>query len=40
MACIRGITESSRGSVRMKILLTGTAGRLGQALRQLLQAVA
>lgn len=39
-ACIRGITESSRGSVRMKILLTGTAGRLGQALRQLLQAVA
>ena len=34
MACIRGITESLRGGVRMKILLTGAAGQLGQALRQ------
>ena len=34
MACIRGITENSQGGVRMKILLTGAAGQLGQALRQ------
>ena len=34
MGCIRGITENSRGGIRMKVLLTGAAGQLGQALRQ------
>ena len=34
MGCIRGITENSPGGQAMKILLTGAAGQLGQALRQ------
>ena len=34
MGCIRGITENSRGGIRMKVLLTGAAGQLGYALRQ------
>ena len=34
MGCIRGITENSPGGPAMKILLTGAAGQLGQALRQ------
>jgi hypothetical protein len=39
MGCIRGITENSPGGQAMKILLTGAAGQLGQALRQLLEDV-
>jgi dTDP-4-dehydrorhamnose reductase len=38
MGCIRGITENSPGGQAMKILLTGAAGQLGQALRQQLPA--
>jgi len=40
MGGIRGITENSPGGQAMNILLTGAAGKLGQALRQLLEAVA
>ena len=38
MACIRGITENSPEGQAMKILLTGAAVQLGQALRQQLPA--
>jgi dTDP-4-dehydrorhamnose reductase len=38
MGCIRGITENSPKEQTMKILLTGAAGQLGQALRQQLPA--
>ena len=38
MGCIHGITENSPKEQTMKILLTGAAGQLGEALRQQLPA--